>query len=214
MRPPHIGHKISLPFGLFGGEGDMILHLMMTAVLAATPAQTDAAALAHRLVADQAGGNDYVSGYDQAALSGFDRLTAKYPMPDVPGHRLALQAALTASASDILHGEDQISDLYAEVLTPAELSAWSAWLESPLGRSVEAKRRAVGWPLAQPDLTPEEARAQTDFNDSPEGKAIIAKNGELIGKGAVISGALSAEIGERAQRIYCQTHECQANPRQ
>lgn len=191
----------------------MILQFVMTAALAAMPAQADASALAHRLVADQAGGKDYVSVYDQAALAGFDRLTAKYPMPDAPGHRLALQGALSASAPDILQNEDRIADLYAQVLTPAELSAWCAWLESPLGRSVEAKRRAVGWPLAQPNLTPEEQKALTAFDASPEAISMEAKNGELVGKGAVISGVLNAKIGAQAQHIYCQTHTCPA-PRQ
>jgi hypothetical protein len=93
------------------------------------------------------------------------------------------------------------------------LSAWIDWLESPLGRSVEAKRRQVGWPLAKPDLTQDEAKAQAEFDSSPEAVSIEAQNGQLIGESAVITGALSAEIGKRAQGIYCQNHSCPA-PRQ
>ena len=182
--------------------------LAVAAVMATTAqAQTtpDNLALAHRLVEDQAGGTDYVTRIGQSALAGFDRLTRNSQDATLAARRAAIQQALAESRPDIVQLEDQLAGVYAANLGAAELSGWIAFLESPEGKSIQAKKVQAGWPLAQPDLTPAEADAQHAFDTSAIGQSITAKNGVILGQSLTFMSAFQARIGTRANAIYCAT---------
>ena len=179
------------------------------AALMATPAQAqtapDTLPLAHRLVEDQAGGSDYMTSVGQSALAGYDRLTRNSQDPTVPARRAAMQQALAESRSDIVLLEDQLAGVYAANLDAAELSGWIAFLESPDGKSIQAKKIQAGWPLGQPDLTPAETAAQHAFDTSPVGQSITAKNNTILGQSLKFMLAFQVKLGARANAIYCAT---------
>lgn len=189
-----------------------VMAMQAVAQTAPNAASPQTQQLAQRLVHDQAGGDDYMAYMEQSALAGFDRFVVNSQLPDIPARRSALEQAFTQSQADVIELQNQIAGIYAANLSDGELNAWIAFLETPEGRSIQAKKAKAGWPLGQPDLTPSELKAQAAFNASAAGQSIAAKNGVMIGMSAEASAEFQKKISLRANAIYCRSNPCPSAP--
>ncbi len=201
-----------MSFKSIGLAAALVLLAASGMAAAQTAPSAQATQLAHRLVRDQAGGDDYMAYMEQSALAGFDRFVVNSSSPDIPARRAALQQAFAQSQADIDQLQEQIAGIYAANLTEDELTAWIAFLETPEGRSIQAKKAKAGWPLGQPDLTPAEQKAQSAFNTSPAGQSIAAKNNTLMALSVQASMAFQQKLSARANAIYCQSRPCPTTP--
>lgn len=190
--------------------------LVATPTLAADPAPQQPAVssvslqLAHRLLDDQ--GDPF---RPEVILAGFDRAAAKSPgMKNAAARRAALQEAIASSEQDFHDLRDRLAEIYAENLSDQEMSGWIAFLETPVGRSIQQKKMATG-SMGSLDLTPEETSALKQFNDSPVAKSIEQKNGALLGEAIQAQTPVMSRVQTRAQAIYCQkTGDCTSPPGQ
>jgi hypothetical protein len=177
--------------------------------LAAPPAATDGTsiALARQLMRDQTGGRDL----EPLLVSSAAAFSASMGEAAKPA-RLAAWRQAVHENRPMLDAETQsLAEVYARTLTKDEMRAWLAYLESPTGAAIQARKLAAVGSLRLADLTPEEQAAEAAFNASPEAKSIKAKNGVLLVESLQRSLLLGRKLAASAEVDYCHaTGDCKA----
>jgi hypothetical protein len=177
--------------------------------LAGSSAPPDGASivLASQLMRDQAGGRDLEPMLVSAAAA-FSVSMGEAAKPA----RLAAWRQAVHENRPMLDAETQsLAEVYARTLTKDEMRTWIAYLESPAGMAIQARKLAAVGSLRPADLTADQQAAEAAFNASPEAKSIKAKNGVLLVESLQRSLLLGRKLAASAEVDYCHaTGDCKA----
>jgi hypothetical protein len=150
-------------------------------------------ALANRIITDLHPGGVMDQVWNPPSIPG--------AMPD-PKRLAALREAAKENAPAIQALQNGTVEIYARNLSDDEMEKWAEYLESPLGRAVQEKKREAGV-FGHPALTAEEKAAQDDFNKSPAATSIMKKNMVLFIQSVQLTTAFDEKFFKSANAIYC-----------